>query len=111
MRYLLQPKYPPQCILYIFIVIWQMATIKDGESMNTLFLMAHLYIVLPHSHVLFGIILNAPNLGALYELFSFLSQFRGFGGYELTCEFRMHSTGRGTALAVDTIYIKAALNN
>lgn len=106
-RYLLQPKYTPQCILCMFTVIQQMAITKDGESMNSLgmfghsilfFLMTHLYIVLPHSHVPFGIILRAPNLGALYELFSLLSQSHGFRGYGLTCEFRMCSTDRDDEL-------------
>lgn len=55
-----------------------MATTKDGENINSLgvfghsvlfFLKTHLYIVLPHSHMPFGIILKTPNFGALYELF------------------------------------------
>lgn len=66
-----------------------MATTKDGKSMNSLgmfghsilfFLMTHLHIVLPHSHVPFGITLKAPSLGALaYKLGKFIQS----GGYGL----------------------------
>lgn len=63
--------------------------------------MTHLDIALLHKHVPLDVILKAPNLRTLNELFSVLKQPREFRGYGLTHEFT----------AADATDVKAALQN